>query len=322
MPASAVLLIALAGISFAGPLVRLSHADALAIAVWRLGFSLIVIAIALAITGSWRQWRRLDARASLIALGAGAMLAIHFWAWNASVSMTTVAASVLLVNAQPAIVALLSMVWLHEPPTRRQWIGIAIAMLGAVVVALPEFGASTGPHSSRALLGDALAFLGAIAGATYFVAGRHLRETLDLWPYVGIVYGACFVVLLIFAGLTHAAVAPQPPRELAIFAALALGPMLLGHTGFNWALKYMPAYVVNLTLLGEPVGATLLAATLPGIRELPTVATFAGGALILAGVYVAARAARAARAAGAGGAAVDSPIGSEVVETFRNQNAD
>lgn len=314
MPPSAVLLLALLGISFAGPLVRLSNADALAIAVWRLGFSLVVIAVALAITGSWRQWRRLDSRAVLIALGAGTMLAIHFWSWNASVSMTTVAASVLLVNAQPAIVALLSMLWLRERPTRRQWLGITIAMAGAVVVALPELTASTASHTSRALLGDALAFLGAITGATYFVAGRRLRDTLDLWPYVGIVYGACFVVLLVFAGVTHAHVAPQPPRELALFAALALGPMLLGHTGFNWALKYMPAYVVNLTLLGEPVGATLLAALLPGIRELPSGATFAGGALILVGVYVAARAAKLSD----GG----TPIGSEPVEAFSPRRAD
>ncbi|HEY4305733.1 MAG TPA: DMT family transporter [Gemmatimonadaceae bacterium] len=313
MPASAVLLLALVGISFAGPLVRLSNANPLAIAVWRLGFSLVVIAIALVITGGWRQWKRLDARSSLIAAGAGAMLAIHFWSWNASVSMTTVAASVLLVNAQPAIVALLSMFWLREPPTRRQWIGIIIAMLGALVVALPEFSAASTAHSTRALFGDALAFLGAITGATYFVAGRRLRETLDLWPYVGIVYGACFVVLLGFAAATHASIAPQPARELTIFAALALGPMLLGHTGFNWALKYLPAYVVNLTLLGEPVGATLLAATLPGIRELPAVATFCGGALILTGVFVAARAARSRET---------SPIGSDVVETFPSQRAD
>jgi drug/metabolite transporter (DMT)-like permease len=204
------------------------------------------------------------------------------------------------------------MLWLREPPTRRQWIGIVIAMAGAVVVALPELTASTASHSTRALLGDALAFLGAITGATYFVAGRRLRENLDLWPYVGVVYGACFAALLIFALATSTPVAPQPPRELFIFAALALGPMLLGHTGLNWALKYMPAYVVNLTLLGEPVGATLLAATLPGIREVPDLATFIGGALILAGVYVAARAARR-RAPG--------PIGSDVVETFQQPPA-
>ena len=80
----------------------------------------------------------------------------------------------------------------------------------------------------------------------------------------------------------------QPPRELAIFAALAVGPMLLGHTGMNWALKYLPAYVVNLTVLGEPVGATLLGALIPSIRQIPTVSTLLGGVIVLAGVLVAA----------------------------------
>jgi drug/metabolite transporter (DMT)-like permease len=82
---------------------------------------------------------------------------------------------------------------------------------------------------------------------------------------------------------------PQPPRELAIFAALALGPMLLGHTGMNWALGHLPAYLVNLTTLGEPVGATLLAALLPGIHEVPGVGTIIGGVIVLIGVLRAAR---------------------------------
>jgi drug/metabolite transporter (DMT)-like permease len=81
----------------------------------------------------------------------------------------------------------------------------------------------------------------------------------------------------------------QPPRELAIFVGLALGPMLLGHTGLNWALKRSPAYVVNLTLLGEPVGATLIAAFLPGIREVPPPLTFVGGAIVFAGILLTAR---------------------------------
>lgn len=294
MPASLVLVLALLGISFAGPLVRLSHAHPLAIAIWRLGFSLIIIAIALVVTGSWRQWRRLDRSGTLIAIGAGAMLAVHFWTWNASISFTTVAASVVLVNTQPALVALLSAGWLREPPTRRQWMGIGVAMAGAFIVALPDMASAANATTGRALFGDALALAGAATAACYFVAGRKLRSTLDLWPYVAVVYGTCFVVLIGFAEIVHAPVLHQPPREIAIFSALAIGPMLFGHTGLNWALKYLPAYVVNLTLLGEPVGATLLAAALPGIREMPGIATVAGGALILAGIYVTARARRAA----------------------------
>ena len=96
--------------------------------------------------------------------------------------------------------------------------------------------------------------------------------------------------MLVIIGLViHVPLAPQPPRELAIFAALALGPMLLGHTGLNYALRYLPAYVVNLTLLGEPVGATFLAAALPGIHEVPGPATLVGGAIVLLGIYVTAR---------------------------------
>ena len=292
MPASLVLCLALLGISFAGPLVRLSHAHPLTIAIWRLGFSLILIVVALIATGTWRQWRRLDRTGVLLALGAGGMLALHFWSWNSSIGLTTVAASVVLVNMQPAIVALLSAGWLREPPSRAQWIGIAVAMVGAFIVAYPDLASASNAATGRALLGDVLALAGAVTAACYVVVGRRLRSTLDLWPYVALVYGSCFVVLLVLARGVGAPVLGQPPRELAIFLGLAIGPMLLGHTGLNWALKYLPAYVVNLTLLGEPVGATILAATLPGIHEMPGVDTVVGGVLILFGIFLAARAAR------------------------------
>jgi drug/metabolite transporter (DMT)-like permease len=288
--ATLVLALALLGVSLSGPLVRLSHAHPLAIASWRLAFSLAVIAVALLVTGEWREWRQLTWRESAIGAGAGGMLALHFWSWNTSVGLTSVAASVVLVNTQPIVVAMLSVVWLRESPSGRQWLGIAVAMVGAFLVALPDLlAANASVARPRALLGDLLALVGAFTAATYFVAGRRLRGTLGLWSYVGLVYGCCFVALLLLAALTGAPLAPQPPRELALFAGLALGPMLLGHTGLNWALKRSPAYVVNLTLLGEPVGATVIAALLPGIRELPAPMTFVGGAIVFAGILLTAR---------------------------------
>jgi drug/metabolite transporter (DMT)-like permease len=113
-----------------------------------------------------------------------------------------------------------------------------------------------------------------------------LRQRLSLWPYVGLVYAACLVSLLVLAAITGAPLWPQPPRELLIFAGIAIGPMMLGHTGFNWSLRYVPAYVVSLAVLAEPVGATVLAALLPGIGEIPGVWTLAGGAVILAGLVL------------------------------------
>jgi len=130
-----VLAFSLLGISFAGPLVRLSTADPVAIAVWRLGFSLIIVAAFLVATGEWRDWKRITGPELAFAAAGGVALALHFWAWNASIHLTTIAASVTLVNLQPAVVAVISAVALREAPTSRQVVGIAIAILGALVVA-------------------------------------------------------------------------------------------------------------------------------------------------------------------------------------------
>jgi drug/metabolite transporter (DMT)-like permease len=281
------------GISFAGPLIRLSAAHPLSIATWRLGIAMLVI-VPLAIRGGgWRQWRTLSAADLLICLAAGVSLALHFWTWNTSVGMTTVAASVVLVNLQPVIVASGSALWLREPPTPRQWLGVFVAMIGAVVVVSDDLMSGGLGGNRRALFGDALALAGAVTAAAYYLAGRRVRQKMDLWPYVSLVYGACLFTLLALVLTVQAPLWPQPPRELLIFAALAIGPMLLGHTGMNWALGLLPAYVVNVALLGEPLVATLLAMFIPAIREVPSVYTVAGGALILAGIVVTSRSVKA-----------------------------
>ena len=279
-----VLLGAVLGISFAAPLIRLSDAHPLAIAIWRLLFSMPIVAVMLMWNGGYRQWRGLQVRDLGIALGAGFMLALHFWSWNTSVRLTSVAASAVLVNMQPVIVALLSAMWLAEVPTRSQRAGIAIAMLGALFVALPDFWSSSAPAARNPLLGDGLALLGAVTAALYYLAGRRLRQQLDLWPYVALVYGACLITLLLIALVASVPLGGQSSREYAIFAGLAIGPMMLGHTGMNWALRYLPAYSVNVAVLGEPIGATILAALLPGIHEIPSVWTVAGGVVIVLGV--------------------------------------
>lgn len=281
-----ILGLALLGLSFAGPLVKLSAADPLAIAVWRLGFSLVIVAGFLLGTGEWRQWKSLTVHDATFASIAGIALALHFWAWNASLHLTTIAASVTLVNMQPVVIVAISAVFLHEAPTRRQLIGIALAIVGAIVIAIPNLIASGSP-AANASFGNLLAASAAVTAAIYYSIGRYLRAWYGLWAYVGLTYFACFVALVIFAVIARTPIYPQPPRELGIFAALAIGPMLLGHTGMNWALKYLPAYVVNLTTLGEPVGATILGAMLPGIRQIPPPITLVGGAIILTGVFIA-----------------------------------
>ena len=284
-----VLALSLLGIAFAGPLVRLSTADPVAIAVWRLGFSLIIVAAFLIMTGEWRDWSRIGARDMALAIVGGISLALHFWAWNASIHLTTIAASVTLVSLQPAVVAAISAVALREAPSRRQVIGIAVAIAGAFIIAAPDLRGGLAPSGNQPMLGNLLAMSAAVTAAIYYTIGRSLRRSLGVWAYVGIVYMAAFLSLVAIALSRGIALGPQPPRELAIFAGLAIGPMLVGHTGMNWALKYLPAYVVNLTVLGEPVGATVLGALIPSIRQIPTVNTLVGGAIVLGGVLVASR---------------------------------
>src|SRR5256714_7526589 len=283
-----ILALSLLGISFAGPLVRLSAAQQLTMAMWRLACCLLIVAAFLLATSQWRDWASISGRELALAALGGICLALHFWAWNASIHLTTIAASVTLVNLQPAVVAALSAIALREAPTARQVLGIATAIVGAMVIAAPDLRGGLSPIGNAPLLGNLLAVSAAVTAAIYYTVGRRLRGSLGIWAYVGVVYSIACATLVLIAMVRGIALAPQPPREVAIFAVLAIGPMLLGHTGMNWALKFLPAYVVNLTVLGEPVGATLLGALIPSIRQIPTVFTLVGGAIMLGGVVIAA----------------------------------
>lgn len=275
-----VLALAVLGIAVSGPLARMASAPALAIATWRMLLASVVVGSMLLAMGQHREWRGLARRDLLVACGAGALLAVHFWTWIASLSMTSVAASVLLVNLHPIVIVAGSALWLAERPRRGQIIGLALAVVGAAVVALGEPAASV--VNARSALGNGLAIVGAVAVGLYYLAGRSLRQRLSLWPYVGLVYASCLVTLLLMAAVTGTPLWPYPSRTLAVFAAIAVGPMLAGHTGFNWALRFLPAYVISLLLLLEPLGAGAIAWTL--FREAPTMSVVVGGVLVLAGL--------------------------------------
>jgi drug/metabolite transporter (DMT)-like permease len=286
--AAVVLAVAVFGISWAAPLIRLSSAPPLVIALWRLVIAEGILLAILFWRNEWRAWWSLSRREHLVAAGAGVVLALHFWSWNASLSYTTVAASVVLVNLQPALVAIGSAWLLRETVTQRQIIGVVLGIIGAAIVAVPALVGSNGITGQIApfgipsrLFGDLLAIFAAVAATLYYLAGRKLRATLALIPYVSLVYGWCTVALLAIALIRGEQLGPYPANDWAIFAGLAAGPMLLGHTGMNWALRHLPAHVVNLTVLGEPVGASILALVIPAIAERPDRWTLLGGAVIL-----------------------------------------
>ena len=279
-----VLAVGVLGISTSGPLARLAASPPLTIAFWRLTVALLCVAVMLGVTGEWRAYRSVT-RADLRSAGIGGVaLALHFWSWIASLELTTIAASVVLVNLHPLIIVTGSALVLRERPSARQLAGLLAAMVGGAVVALGDHGAVGG--RAGALRGDLLAVGGAVTVGVYYLVGRRLRMQLGLWAYVGLVYTACWATVAGLALVTHAPLWPTVPADWWRFVGIAVGPMLLGHTGFNWALRYVPAYVVSLVILMEPVGATLLALVLPGIAEQPSTWTLVGGGVVLGGLAV------------------------------------
>ncbi|MGM0447941.1 MAG: DMT family transporter [Methanobacteriota archaeon] len=276
------LALAVVAVSAGAILVRLSDAPSSVAAFYRVLFT----TLPLAALAAWRyrgEFARIRTRDLVFAVLSGVTLAVHFAAWFESLRWTSVAASVTLVQAQPVFVAVGAWLLLRERVTRRMAAGIAVAVGGMASMSLGDLlgGVAVGP---RPLYGNALALTGAVAAAGYVLVGRSLRQRISLIPYVTVVYGVCVVVLLVFVIAAGHPITGYPAREWLLFAGLAVGPGLLGHTVLNWALAHLESSVVSISLLGEPVGATLLAFAL--LSEAPTPATVAGGCVVLAGIYV------------------------------------
>ncbi len=218
-------------------------------------------------------------RELLVLTGVGVVLAVHFATWITSLSLTSVASSVVFVHVDPVFVALVSNFALGERVTRRVAAGMGVAFAGAVIIAVGDMGLGGG-----SLLGDALSLVGAIALGTYILAGRRLRQSLDLTTYVTPVYAVSAIALTLGGVAVGAPMLGYDVPILAMFAAIALVPMIFGHTLYNWALRWISAPVVSVSLLGEPVGASILALLLLG--EAPGPLTIVGGAVTLAGILL------------------------------------
>ena len=289
-----VLIVAVLATTYAGPIVRFAAAPALAIAFWRLALVLPVTG-GLAVleespeqgAGS-RSWRvtLLPAPRSLLPLMllSGLLLALHFWSWIASLRFTTVASSVVLVSLKPVFAWGIAAAWLREHPPRAEAWGIALAVIGASLIGLGDARLSPG-----ALGGDVLALLGALTGAGYYVIGRRVRQTVGIWRYATAVYAVAAAALALLALARSMPLVGFAGRDWTVFGAMAVGPMLVGHTGMNYALRHFRATTVNVAALGEPVGASVIAWLVPAIHEVPPPPALLGGILVLLGIGLSVR---------------------------------
>ncbi len=236
-----------------------------------------------------------------LALLSGVLLALHFATWISSLAYTSVASSTVLVSTSPLWVALASPFFLGESFTRPLKIGMGLALVGSMLIGVAGTLAwvdgrvvfTTGMvagAAGRPLLGNALALLGAVAAAGYLLIGRKLRVRLSLVSYITLVYATAALCLIVVVYLTGNSMFGYSPQAYLIFLLMALGPQLLGHSSFNYALAYLPAAIVGATTFAEPIGASILAFLIFG--EVPGPLVLLGGAFVFAGLLAAGRRAR------------------------------
>jgi drug/metabolite transporter (DMT)-like permease len=267
-------------VSFGAILVRFaSEATPLAIAAWRLAVTSAILVPSALLRGGLRGIPR---RELLLSVGSGVALAVHFVLWIASLRETSVASSVLFVTTHPIFVAIGAHCVLKERVGRGLAVGISLAVLGGGLIGFGDLRVS-----GTALRGDLLALGGGLAVAVYFLIGRRVRRTVSLLDYITVTYGTAASLVLIACLVTRVPLGGFAPGTYAYLIVLALGPQLLGHSTFNWALKHLPAATVSVIILAEPIGSALLA--LAFFREVPTWLTGVGAVIILTGIYLSLR---------------------------------
>ncbi len=274
----------------------LGYAPALVVAAYRLTIATLVLA-PLALIRYRKELGSFHRKEILLALCSGIFLSIHFATWITSLELTTVASSVVFVTTTPLFVALLAPVFLKEKLTRLVVFGMLLALAGGIVVGLSDsctwqaFKLTCPPPSQfireKAFLGDLLALAGAVAASFYVMLGRRLRSKMSLVSYIFVVYGMAAVGLVFLVLGSGETPWNYPAPAYLWFILVALVPQLIGHTTFNWALGYLSAAFVSITLLGEPIGSTILAYLL--LKETPTIFKVFGAILILAGILIASR---------------------------------
>jgi drug/metabolite transporter (DMT)-like permease len=276
--AFAILGFGLLAVSSSSILVRYCQAPTLIIAAYRLSIASILYCL----------WARTQTGTILgvftpsqlvWAIVSGAFLAFHFITWIASLKYTTVASSVILVQTAPVFVALGSYFFLKERFPGFKLTGMAVTLAGVIIISFFNL-----KPDMTTVKGNLLAVCGAIGSAGYWLIGRQLRTAIDIVRYVSVVYSVAAILTVAIAIIHQDPLFGFGLHTYLLLTAIAIVPQMIGHTSFNWALKYFPATTVSFMILGEPVIASILAFIL--LHESLSLNICAGGLLVFAGVII------------------------------------
>jgi len=272
------LAIGMIAISTSAILIRFSNSDPLVIGSYRQSFATLLF-VPFLFKDRANELLTIP-RSKIIEMAiTGILLGGHFGFFISSVKATSIAASVLLGTCHVVYVAIIGWLILGERLNQRAIYGTIIALFGIIVLFWGDL--VEDPGNFR---GNILAFISGILAGLYYLSGRRLRKEISLPMYALVVYFFSALTMWSVVIVQDLQYQSLPVMEIQLFILMALIPTLLGHTTQNWALAYLPAYVVSISLLAEPVGSGMLAWFV--FDELPSLGVFIGGLTVLVGVYV------------------------------------
>jgi drug/metabolite transporter (DMT)-like permease len=281
-----VLLAGIAAVSFASIFIRFAQGEGIPSLVIAAGRLTVATAILVPVTllRHHAELGRLRPRDLALIAVAGVFLAVHFAAWVTSLEYTNVLISVVLVTSGPIWVALLEVLFLRARLAAGIVIGIAIAVVGGILIGLPVGGAPV-EVTHNTLIGAGLALIGAITVSVYVIIGRVLRTRISIIPYIALVYGMAALLLLAALLATQTPISGYSGQGYLWILVMGLVPQLIGHSSFNYALGFLPATLVSVATQVEPIGSAVAAFIL--FREMPTQQQLLGSAVLIVGVLVA-----------------------------------
>ncbi len=272
------LLIGMFAISTSAILIRHSNSEPLVIGSYRQAFATLIF-LPFILKDRGEEIRSQSYFTLLEMILTGILLGAHFSFFITSVKETSVAASVLLATCHVVYVAVLGRIFFGEILSKKAIIGTSIALAGILIL----FGGDLLDNPGN-FMGNLFAFISGILAGLYYLSGRKLRRSITLPTYAFVVYLFSFLTMFTVVLIQNLSYSNLPITEIQLFLLMALIPTLLGHTMQNWALAYLPAYVVSISLLAEPIGSGLLAWLF--FQEIPSFGVILGGLIVIAGLYV------------------------------------
>ncbi|QDZ79097.1 DMT family transporter [Priestia megaterium] len=279
LPPPVFLLIGVLAVSFSSILIKWSDAPASILGMYRLLFTVLLFLPFL----PWRKMgillKNSTVKEWIMLSVSGLFLGLHFLFWMESFSHTTVASAMILTALEPVFVVIGAYFLFKEKTSKVGIISILIAVSGSVIIASGDIGVS-----KTALYGDLLSVLGTVAVSVHMLAGQDLCRKMPPIIYSFAVFLIGGLVLFVYNICANVSLTQYDTKDWWIFLLLALIPNIFGHALFNWLLKYVDATTISMAILGEPIGAIILAYFLLG--EMTTVSQLVGGMIVMISVMI------------------------------------